>query len=91
MVIARKFTIRGQVQGVGYRFFAQRSAAKHQVRGYVQNLMDGTVEAWAQGPEKAVEAFKQDLTAGPRYSRVHEIEEIVTDPDNIYSTFRVER
>ncbi|MFN2517355.1 MAG: acylphosphatase, partial [Pyrinomonadaceae bacterium] len=33
--VARKFLIRGDVQGVGYRFFAQRAAAKHQVLGYV--------------------------------------------------------
>ena len=90
-MIARKFFIRGQVQGVGYRYFAQRSAARHQIRGYVRNLDDGRVEAFAQGAERAVEAFKLDLTAGPTYSRVHDVEEIVLDPDKTYSTFRVER
>jgi len=43
--VARKFLIRGEVQGVGYRFFAQRAAARHQVTGYVRNCSDGTVEA----------------------------------------------
>jgi len=43
--VARKFLIRGDVQGVGYRFFAQRAAARHQVVGYVRNRDDGTVEA----------------------------------------------
>ncbi len=57
-IIARKFTIRGIVQGVGFRYFAQRSAARHQVGGYVRNLDDGGVEAFAQGAEKFVEAFK---------------------------------
>jgi len=90
-VIARKFFIRGQVQGVGYRYFAQRSAARYQVRGYVKNLEDGRVEAFAQGPEPAVEAFKHDLTAGPSYSKVEDIEEIVLDPDKRYSTFRIEQ
>lgn len=91
MVIARKFYIRGMVQGVGYRYFAQRSAARHQVRGYVRNLEDGRVEALAQGAERAVEAFKHDLTAGPTYSSVEEVEEIVLEPDRTYSTFRIER
>ena len=91
MVVARKFYIRGMVQGVGYRYFAQRSAARHQIRGYVRNLEDGRVEAFAQGAERAVEAFKHDLTAGPTYSSVEEIEEIVLDPDRSYSSFRVER
>lgn len=90
-IIARKFTIRGIVQGVGFRYFAQRSAARHQVRGYVRNLEDGAVEAFAQGGERCVEAFRHDLSAGPSYSRVDEIEEIVLDPDDHYSSFRIER
>jgi acylphosphatase len=91
MLIARKFLLSGLVQGVGFRFFTQRVAARYQVRGYVRNLEDGRVEAWAQGPEKSVEAFKHDITAGPQYSRVEEIEEIVLEPSTEYSTFRIER
>jgi acylphosphatase len=91
MVVARKFLIRGQVQGVGFRYFAQRSAARHQVRGYVRNLDDGRVEALVQGAERAVEAFKHDMTAGPTYSSVEEVEEIVLEPDRTFSTFRIER
>ena len=91
MVVARKFFIRGMVQGVGFRFFAQRSAARHQIRGYVRNLDDGRVEALAQGSERAVEAFKHDLTAGPTYSNVEDIEEIVLEPNRSYSAFRIER
>ena len=83
--------ISGRVQGVGYRYFAQRSAAKHQVKGYVRNLEDGRVEAFAQGPDKAVEGFKHDLAAGPAYSRVTEVEELVEEADDIFSTFRIER
>lgn len=91
MVVARKFYIKGQVQGVGYRYFAQRAAARHQVRGYVRNLEDGRVEALAQGAERAVEAFKHDLIAGPTYSSVEDIEEIVLEPNRTFSTFRIER
>ena len=91
MIVARKLTIGGDVQGVGFRFFAQRSAAKHQVRGYVRNLRDGRVEAWVEGTTKAVEAFKQDMHAGPTYSRVGEIEELVVEPSGLYSNFRIER
>jgi acylphosphatase len=90
-MIARKLFIRGSVQGVGFRYFAQRSAARHQVTGYVRNLPDGRVEAFVQGSERFVEAFKHDLTAGPTHSRVEEVEEIVTDINRTYSTFRIER
>lgn len=90
-MIARRFLIRGIVQGVGYRYFAQRSAATHQVRGYVRNLEDGSVEAFAQGSEKQVHGFRDDLAAGPRFSRVEDIEELVVEPDAAYGTFRIER
>ncbi len=91
MVIARKLLISGTVQGVGYRFFAQRAAARHQIRGYVKNLADGRVEALVEGDEKAVEAFKRDLTTGPKFSNVEQVEEIVLDPTGWYSSFRIER
>ncbi|MGI8788916.1 MAG: acylphosphatase [Pyrinomonadaceae bacterium] len=91
MIVARKFTISGRVQGVGFRFFAQRAAARHQVRGYVKNLEDGRVEALAEGDEKSVENFKHDLTAGPSFSNVEHLEEIVLEPDGLYSAFRIER
>jgi len=91
MRIARKFVISGFVQGVGFRFFAQRSAARHQIRGYVKNLEDGRVEAFAEGGAKAVEDFKHDLLAGPTYSRVEHLEETVLDPTGLYSAFRIER
>jgi acylphosphatase len=91
MLVARKFLFSGLVQGVGFRYFTQRAAARHQVRGYVKNLEDGRVEALAQGPERSVEAFKQDLTAGPTYSRVDDVEEIVIEPSGEYSNFRIER
>jgi len=91
MKVARKFTISGMVQGVGYRFFTQRAAARHQVLGYVRNLKDGRVEALAEGDATAVEGFKHELLTGPTYSKVEEIEEIVLEPSNLYTSFRVER
>ena len=52
---------------------------------------DGTVEAFVQGAERSVNGFRDDLVAGPRYSRVDHIEEIVVEPDSAYATFRIER
>ena len=69
MTIARKFIISGEVQGVGYRFFAQRAAAEHQVKGYVRNLADGRVEVHAEGVYAVVEAFKHDLADWARICR----------------------
>jgi acylphosphatase len=91
LTVARKFVISGQVQGVGFRYFAQRSAARHQVNGYVRNLENGSVEALVEGPAKAVEEFKHDLAAGPSYSKVEHLEETVLEPTNSFPTFRIER
>ena len=88
--VARKFFLRGDVQGVGFRFFAQRAAARHQVVGYVKNLDDGRVEALAEGPARKVEAFKHELATGPRFSSVDHVEEINLDPSGRYSSFRIE-
>ncbi len=91
MTFARQFYVSGMVQGVGFRFFAQRSAARHQVKGYVRNLADGRVEAWAEGSEAAVDGFKRDLWAGPAYSNVDRVEELVVEPTGRCPSFRVER
>jgi acylphosphatase len=88
--VARRFFISGDVQGVGFRFFVQRAAARHQVLGYVKNLDDGRVEALAEGPTSSVEAFKHDLATGPRFSTVDQVEEINLEPTGAYSSFRIE-
>jgi acylphosphatase len=88
--IARRFLISGDVQGVGYRFFAQRAAARHQVVGYVKNLSDGRVETLAEGSLQQVEAFKHDLATGPRFGHVAHVEELNLDPIGTYSSFRIE-
>ena len=75
-MVARRFIVQGRVQGVGYRFFAIRAAARHQVKGTVKNLPDGNVEVIAQGPREDVEAFKLDLAAGPSNAYVSQLEEL---------------
>ncbi len=90
-MIARRFFVNGMVQGVGFRYFAQRAAAKHQVKGFVRNLPDGRVETFAQGSESQVNGFRDDIATGPRFSKVDEIEEIVEEIDLAYGTFRIER
>jgi acylphosphatase len=73
--IAKRFYISGMVQGVGYRFFAQRSAAKYGVSGYVKNLYDGRVEVYAIGAEDAIRSLRGDLKRGPFAASVDEVAE----------------
>ncbi|MBX7062587.1 MAG: acylphosphatase [Pyrinomonadaceae bacterium] len=90
-MIARRYFVSGMVQGVGFRYFAQRSAAKHQIRGFIRNLDDGRVEAFVEGSERAVLAFKEDIAAGPPFSNVEMLEEIVEEPTGEFGAFMIER
>lgn len=91
MRVARKYFVSGEVQGVGYRFFAQRVAARHQVVGYVRNLRDGRVEVLAEGALESVEALRHDLAAGPESCHVEQVEELSLEPTGLYASFRIER
>jgi acylphosphatase len=91
LTVARHYTISGEVQGVGYRYFAQRIAARHQVTGYVRNLSDGRVEVHVEGTPEGVEGFKHDLAAGPQHARVEQVEEVSVEPTGTYKNFRIER
>ncbi|MGE5276337.1 MAG: acylphosphatase [Acidobacteriota bacterium] len=78
-MIARRVTVVGRVQGVGFRFFAERAANELGVTGWVRNLPDGKVESLAEGEEEAVARYLERLREGPRLGRVTEllVEEVV--------------
>jgi len=60
----------GRVQGVAYRFFAERHAAGLGVTGWVRNLADGRVEVLAEGDADQIDAFLERLREGPRLARI---------------------
>ena len=55
----------GMVQGVGYRWFVQREAARLGLEGWVANEADGSVEVVAEGPEPALGELVLMLWEGP--------------------------
>jgi len=69
-VISRRAVVSGAVQGVGFRFFAQRAAREARVTGWVRNRADGTVETVVEGEEGAVTRYLERLRAGPAGGRV---------------------
>ena len=71
---ARKFWVSGQVQGVGYRYFAVRAARELGLKGWVRNLSDGRVEAYAAGPASLLEDFEARLRKGPMSGEVRGVE-----------------
>jgi len=75
-LVAKRFYISGGVQGVGYRFFAQRAANTLGVRGYVKNLLDGRVEVYAIARAEILVALREQLKRGPRFASVDEVAEM---------------
>jgi len=72
---ARRWLVRGRVQGVGYRWFAQRAAESLGLSGYARNLDDGRVEVYAAGPEPKLSEFAGMLHHGPRWADVRGVDE----------------
>jgi acylphosphatase len=89
MIIARRFIVRGRVQGVGFRYFAIRAARECGVVGTVRNTADGSVEAIAEGDTERVAAFRRELEHGPSYSHVVAVEESELKPTGRNKGFEV--
>jgi acylphosphatase len=73
--LAKKFIVSGLVQGVGFRFFAERAANRLGVAGYVKNCFDGNVEVYAIGNGEQLESLKNELRRGPRMASVTDVAE----------------
>ena len=74
-VIARRWLIRGRVQGVGFRYFVERAAAELGLNGFARNLDDGSVEVYAAGTAEKINQLAGQLRVGPRWSDVRGVDE----------------
>ncbi|MDX1689533.1 MAG: acylphosphatase [Acidimicrobiia bacterium] len=90
-MIARRLTIGGRVQGVGFRWSTRTEADAVGVTGWVRNRPDGTVEAWFQGEPEAVERMVDWAHRGPGSARVQDVEVTEADPDDTLSGFEIRR
>jgi len=89
-MIARRAVISGRVQGVGFRFFAQRAARENSIRGWVRNLPDGSVETVAEGDEDAVALYLERLRRGPMGAKVTGLSAVEV-PASHYPSFEITR
>jgi acylphosphatase len=89
VLVARRYVVKGRVQRVGFRMFAEDAAQRENIRGYVRNQHDGSVEVVAEGDFDAVTRFEMAIRRGPLGARVDEVETAELEPSNRFSSFSV--
>ena len=87
---AKRYFVRGRVQGVGYRYFVQRHAAELGIRGYTRNLDDGRVEVYAIAASGKLSELEGRLWKGPPFSDVRSVDGMEA-PVERYHSFQIER
>ncbi len=85
-----KIIVQGRVQGVGYRWFAREAARNLGIKGFVRNLPNGDVEIVAQGTPEVLDQFIQELSRGPAFAHVVNLEiEELNLPEDRYRSFEI--
>jgi acylphosphatase len=82
-------TVRGYVQGVGFRFFVQRKAGTLGLRGYTRNQYDGSVEVVAQGSTEKLEQLVALLRRGPSEAEVQDVQVSWRHPTEDFRGFNI--
>jgi len=87
---AKRWFVRGRVQGVGFRWFVEREAHILGIAGWVRNNADSSVEVLAMGTRDQLTALRSRLREGPRAARVDAVEESDAKPVPNLTAFRIE-
>jgi acylphosphatase len=89
-MIARRYFISGDVQGVGFRYFVLREVQRiGDIKGFVRNLPDGRVEAYAEGDSENIQKLEKSLHKGPGMSEVTNVRIEEETPEGQYPDFRI--
>ena len=89
VVVRLEATVRGRVQGVGFRYFVLRQAKMLGLSGWVSNESDGTVRTVAEGSEAAIDRFQDALTEGPPGAIVDDIRAVRMPGSGTFDGFSV--
>lgn len=87
-LVLYKITIKGRVQGVGFRHSARTNARYHGITGYVKNEADGSVYIEAEGSRNQLDEFVKWCRKGPGFGHVDDIKIDTSLPRN-YSSFEI--
>ena len=80
-----RFIISGRVQGVFYRKAVSQALMQKQFKGYIRNLVDGTVEVVAEIYDDDLDIFRSILEEGSPLSSVEQIAQEIID-DAVFNT-----
>ena len=82
-------TVKGRVQGVGFRYFVQSISINMNLSGWVKNLDNGNVEFEVESDEEFLDLFLQKLKKGNGFSRIEDLDIISIVPLNQNSKFKI--
>ena len=89
-MVAKRYFVSGDVQGVGFRYFVQHEVSKiGNIVGFVRNLRDGRVEVYAEGDGQMLLQLEACLRKGPPGSWVSQLDIQDETPGNQYQDFRI--
>ncbi len=84
-----KIIVKGIVQGIGYRWFADRTARKYDLKGFVENLPDGSVYLEVEGEKNLIEDLITELRVGPKMSTVEDVIVEWNKPHYLFLGFKI--
>ncbi len=89
MDLAANITVKGLVQGVGFRYFVYGVAVKLSLNGFTRNVYNGDVEIEVEGNRFAIESLIKEVKVGPRMSRVTDVVIEWKEPSNKFKQFSI--
>jgi acylphosphatase len=88
MNVRRTVHFSGRVQGVGFRFTAQRLSSRFDVRGHVKNLPDGRVEVVAEGAPDEIDRFVRAIHV-QMGDLIRDLQSVESPATNQYQSFDI--
>lgn len=82
-------TVHGRVQGVGFRYYVLECANRLELKGWVRNRFNGTVELVAEGPQSRLDNLIVDLERGSRSSNVTRVDQQISAASGEFARFGI--
>lgn len=89
-MVQYEITVRGRVQGVGFRYFAKKQADIFGLKGQVKNTTSGHVRVIVQGEKETIDTFVDYLRIGPSLARVHSVSIVPVELTGTFPDFSVQ-